>query len=50
MKMRPKVSIDTIGIDPLINHRLCPSMAALIPNGSNWGGRGGGGWDGLLSI
>ncbi len=25
MKMRPKVLIDTIGIDPLIRHRLCPS-------------------------
>jgi hypothetical protein len=26
MKMRPKVSIDTIGIDPSIHHQLCPSM------------------------
>jgi hypothetical protein len=26
MKMRPKVSINTIGIDPSIHRRLCPSM------------------------
>jgi hypothetical protein len=26
MKMKPKVSIDTISIDPSIHRRLCPSM------------------------
>jgi hypothetical protein len=26
MKMRPKVSFDTIDIDPLIHRRLCPAM------------------------
>jgi hypothetical protein len=30
--MRPKVSIDTIGIDPSIHRRLCPSM----PRVSTW--------------
>jgi hypothetical protein len=27
LEMRRKVSIDTIGIDPSIHRRLCPSMA-----------------------
>jgi hypothetical protein len=29
MKMRPKVLIDTIGIDPSIHRRLCPAMAVI---------------------
>jgi hypothetical protein len=30
MKMRPKVSIDTIGMNPSIHRRLCPAMPATL--------------------
>ncbi len=32
MKMRPEVSIDTIGIDPLIHCQLCPAMLCPTEN------------------
>ncbi len=36
MKMRPKVWFDTIDIDPLIHHRLCPAMNPVHRWNPHW--------------